>query len=137
MRERGSTSRGVRLHRWLLVASASALAFCTVILGLGAWLANRQLTVTVTNADSQRLNSVVVHVTGRSYPIGNVAPQESVTVPVEPTSESHVEVEFVDTHGDGKRLMAGCYIEPGYKGNVSIELNENKVVAVRERINIF
>jgi len=107
-----------------------ALATFIIVGAVFAWLASRRLTATVVNLDTATLRGVIIHVTGRSYEIGDLASGKPATVDIQPTSESHIEVEFLDPDGTTRRLIADCYFEPGYKGDVLIKLNRERVVQV-------
>ena len=61
---------------------------------------------------------MVVHVTGASYELGNIAPGDSVKVRVRPNGESSLEIEFADSNGHTNRLDAGGYFESGYRGTI-------------------
>ena len=56
---------------------------------------------------------------------------------MEPQSESHVELELVGSDGKKVRLLADCYFEPGYKGDLFIDFNEKTVVSVNDEIALY
>ena len=106
-----------------------AVATFIVVAVFFTWLATRRLTATIVNVDSSTIAAVIVHVTGHAYPIGDLAPDKALTLNIQLTSESHIEIEFLDARKT-KRVVAGCYLEPGNKGNVLVELNREGVVRV-------
>ena len=101
---------------WLAILT---LASCT------KW---RGVTVTLANAGDQRLDSVVVYVTGRAYHIGSLDPEEQRSVRVRPTSESHVEVEH---KGQLRRLVLDTYFEPGYRQHIQARITSDSVLALQ------
>ena len=73
------------------------------------------------------MKSVVLHVTGASDNLGDIAPGESATARVNPTSDSHLEVEFTDADGQSKQLIAGGYFEAGYRGTIRVEIKDDQI----------
>jgi hypothetical protein len=89
------------------------------------------LRVTVKNVSDQTLNTVVVHVTGAAYSLGDIAPGETKSVRVSPTGESHVEIE----HAEG-RFIVNTYFESGYRGHIDVDLTPREVVRVEDKVRI-
>ena len=69
----------------------------------------------------------MLHVTGASYQLGDIGPGESATARVNPTSESHLEVEFTDRDGQSQRLRADGYFEPRYRGTIRVEIKDGLI----------
>ena len=119
--------------RWRL----RAIVATAVTLGVTLLVASavpRKLTVTIVNEGPWRLDDAVVHVTGQSYPLGDLEAGAETTVTVAPTSESSVEIEFVDSSGNKKRLDAECYLEPGYRGSIAVRIASDELHGVEHRI---
>lgn len=114
----------------VIIASAATL---TVTLLIALAMARHKLTVTVANDGPERLRQVVVHVTGRSYPLGDLEAGAEKTVGIAPTSDSSVEIEFVDSAGSKKRLDADCYLEPGHhRGEMTIHFGSEQLKRVED-----
>jgi hypothetical protein len=103
------------------------LALTALLVPLTSCTANRGTNVILTNKSNDTLHSVVVHVTGNSYSVGELAPDQAKSVRVHPTGESHVEIEHVDADGARKRLYADCYIEQGYGGSIEINMTADAI----------
>jgi len=84
--------------------------------------------VVVKNVGKVPLHSVVVHVTGRSYPLGELPVGENRSVKAYPTGESHVVIEHVDQSSGNKKLPVDCYFELGYRTTINVEITEDSVV---------
>jgi hypothetical protein len=85
--------------------------------------------LTLTNVGDVTLDSVVVHTTGFTYPIGALSPSASRTLLVNATGESHVEVE----HGPAsarRRLVLDVYFERNYRGSIDARLRSDTVLSV-------
>ena len=108
-------------RRLLLAMPALALAGCFSISN------ETPATFTVTNVGSDTMRAVVVHVTGASYAIGELAPGASRSVDVFAQGDSHVEL----TSGANPRLTVACYFGPGYSGRISSQVTATRVVAVQ------
>lgn len=126
------TSNRRRRWKWIIIGlPVVALLVCVVFVIL-----KHRIVVTVHNEGPTELRSVVVHVTGRSYYLGDLAVGESKSVTVRPKGESHVELEFLDALGRNQRLLAGGYFEPGYKGTYTVFMKNEHVHQVDDRISL-
>ena len=106
-------------------------AVIAVLVGLWFFL-HHGVTVEVRNVGNEQMRAVIVHVTGNSYPIGDLPAGSSRRVDVSATSESHVELEY-QGHD---RLIIDCYFEPGYKGTITAQVTALKVVSVNDSVRI-
>ena len=111
------------------VAAAVAVL---VAIGVALLFLNRGVAVTVRNVGTESLRGVVVHVTGKSYPVGNIQAGDSRSVRVSPTGESHIEIE----HSKG-RLIVDTYFESGYRGGVCVEITETEIKRVKNDVRII
>jgi hypothetical protein len=93
--------------------------------------------VVTKNTGRAPIRSVILYVTGRAYPLGDLAPDVSKEAIVEPTNESHLEIEFVDEAGSKLRIDAGGYFEPGYRATIWVSIKDGAVEANEQRVNIF
>ena len=87
---------------------------------------------TLKNAGADALRSVTVHVTGRSYELGDIPLGGAKTVKLSPTSESHIEVRLAT----GRNLSIDCYLEHGYRGRINATVTSTAVVAVTDEVRI-
>ena len=110
-------------RRWWLLAIPVVLLLIAIV----AYQLRSGIRVMVENTGSTSLNSVVLHVTGASDNLGDIAPGESATARVNPTGESELEVEFKDTDGQTQRLNAGGYFESGYRGLIRVEIKDGVI----------
>ena len=109
-------------RRWWLFAIP---ALILVLVGFVLFVQFRPgIVVTIENTGTIPLKSVVLHVTGASYELGNIAPGASEKVRVRPTGESHLEIEFTDPDGQVKRLDAGGYFESGCRGTIQVSIKD-------------
>jgi hypothetical protein len=119
---------GGPMRRALVWVAGAALL---LLAGAGYYLSRLGVRVTVTNKGPAALAAVRVHVTGRSYDLGDIPPGGSRTVRVMPAGESHVEIEYLDAQGRPVRLNAGGYVEPGYRGELEIDVRGGVIEGVR------
>lgn len=75
--------------------------------------------------------------TGNSYPLGDIAPGASGKATVESTGESHLEIELIDNDGQSKRLNAGGYFEPGYRGSVEVSIKDGVIEKNEGRMDSY
>jgi len=117
---------------WVSVATAAGL----VLLGGGlAWYHFRPgVRVTVENSGAEPMRAVVLHVTGRSYTIGDIAPGDCKETIVVPTSESDLQIEFIDGRGNERRVPVDCYIEPSNRGEIRARINDGRLELLEHRI---
>ena len=120
--------------RWLLVAIPVVLI---ALVGVVLFQFRPGVQVTVQNTGSTAMRSVVLHVTGNSYQLGDIQPGESATARVRPTSESGLEIEFTDSDGKVQRLDAGGYFESGYRGTISVSITDGVIVTNQQDIKLW
>ncbi len=117
---------------WVGVAIAAGV----LLVGVGlAWYHFRPgVRVTVENAGTEPMCAVVLHVTGRSYRVGDIAPGGCTETIVVPTSESDLQIEFTDGLGNERRVPIDCYIEPSYRGEIRARINDGRLEMTEEQI---
>jgi hypothetical protein len=120
---------------WWLQAIFVCLIFILII-SLMILRLRAGIRVTVLNAGTKPLRSVMLHVTGSSYDLGSIAPGASAEAIVNPNSESHLEVEFEDIDGQVRRLNAGGYFESGYRGTIRVSIGDNEIEKNEQDIKI-
>ena len=111
---------------WLPFA-IPVILLVAVLIGILAFQLRSGIRVTIENTGTTTLESVVLHVTGASYNMGDIVPGASATARVSPTSESHLEIEFTDADGQAQRLDAGGYLEPGYRGTIRVSIKDGVI----------
>ena len=121
-------------RRWLIAVPIVILV--VVIVGLIVQF-RPGVVVTIENAGKTPLSSVVVHVTGASYELGDIAPGDSANVRVRPKSDSNLEIEFKDADGQAKRLNAGGYFESGYRGTIRVSIKDGTIDKFEEDIKLW
>jgi hypothetical protein len=117
---------GVR-KRWLIRGSLVAAA---IVLAFVVYYVTGGLDVAVVNEGQSPMRAVVVNVTGKAYPLGDIPAGSTRTVRVEPTAPSHVEMEFRDAQDRQVRLNAGGSFEPGHRGTVTVHVKDGTIVRV-------
>jgi hypothetical protein len=68
--------------------------------------------------------------------VGDIAPGESITARVKPTSESHLEIEFTNADGKTQRANAGGYFESRYRGTIRVEFKDGVIDKFEEDITL-
>jgi hypothetical protein len=108
--------------------------FVVVVAVFVAVAAGRGVRVEVKNVGETPLEAVQVFVKGAEYDLGDLAPGESKSVKVEPTSESDVWLRW-KSEGKSAAGTIDCYMEPsGYHGTVTVQLRESAVVDYKAEI---
>jgi hypothetical protein len=122
----GPTSERKRYWR---LAGVLVCLLLAVMIGLAYFLLffHPGIHVTVQNSGSQPLRSVVLFVTGNSYSLGDIRPEATSEATVKCTGDSHLEIEFVDDAGDAKRLDAGGFFQPGYRGTIRMSVKDGVI----------
>jgi hypothetical protein len=119
---------------WLAGIPICVLLVVLVVLVL--FLFRSGIHVSIQNTGSQPLRSVVLFVTGTSYNLGDIPPGATAHATVHPTGESHLEIEFTDADGQAKRLDAGGYFEPGYRGTIDISIRDGVIQKNEQQIRL-
>jgi hypothetical protein len=118
----------------IVLIDVTGVLIATWLPALQARFGHSGIQVTINNNDGQPLRSVVVHVTEASYKLGDIAPGASAQTVVHASGESHLEVEFKDVDGRIRRLDAGGYFEPGYRGTIQITIKDGAIEENRQQI---
>ena len=113
-------------RRWWLRSIAVGIVMF-VLISVVAIQFRSGIRVTVENTGSMPLKSVVLQVTGASYRFGDIAPGTSATARVNPTGESHLEIEFTDAAGMVQLLDGGGYFESGYRGTIRLSIADGVI----------
>jgi hypothetical protein len=94
------------------------------------------ISITVKNVDVIAIDSVALFVTGNSYQIGTILPNDSVITKVHPRGESHLEIVLKTSRTGRKRFIVPSYFESGYSGFMNVSINSDSVVSVIDSISI-
>lgn len=122
-------------RRWWLVGVPTVLV---LILAVVAELGFRPgIKVVVQNTGEAPIHSVVLHVTGNSYSLGDLAPGVSSEASVNSTGESDIAIEISDPTGTRQRLNVGVYIEPGYRGTVYVSIKDGLIDRMSHKIGLY
>ena len=108
----------------------------TAIVAFVFWQIRSGIRVTLTNRGSTPLHSVVLHVTGRSYPLGELGVGTSVKATIKPTGESGLKIEFEDGDGKQQQLDAGGYFEPGYWGTLRVSIKDGAIAENDQQVTV-
>jgi hypothetical protein len=120
--------------RWWLVAIPVLLL---VLVGVLLFQFRPGIQVTIQNTGATAMRSVVLHVTGVSYEIGDIPPGASAVARVNPTGESGLEIEFTDSEGKVQRLNAGGYFESGYRGTIRVSIKDGTIEKNEQDIKLW
>src|SRR5258705_7111898 len=86
-----------------------------VIVAVGTFVAwPRGVKAVVRNTGTTAMHDVHVVVTGRSYSIGDLAPNQSRATRVNPTGDSRIVLTYADGNGVRHELTVDCYLESGH-----------------------
>lgn len=107
-----------------------------VFVVLVAFLFRSGIHVTIKNTGSQPLRSVVLHVSGASYTLGDIPPGTTAHAILQATGESHLEIEFTDPDGQTQRLDAGGYFEASYRGTIDISIKDGVIEKNEQQIRL-
>jgi hypothetical protein len=117
----------------VLVVSLTVAAISAAGLVWAFW--PRGITVVLRNTDSATLSGVMLHVTGRDYPIGDLPSGSTRRVLVDPTGESHIEISQHQADGRG-RIPVSCYFEAGYSGTIEINISRTSATIIDNQISV-
>ena len=100
----------------------------------GIFLLSVCLTVKVYNAGNSPILDLQVHVTGKSYQLGDIPSGAERNVKVSPMGESHVEVSYRLSDGTTKRHSVDCYFESAYRGTVEATIRDGELFHTSHQI---
>ena len=79
----------------------------------------------------------MLHVTGASYDLGDIAPGATANARVRSNGESSLDIEFTDADGKAQRLNAGGYFESGYRGSIRVEIKDGQIDKFEDNIKLW
>lgn len=94
------------------------------------WPPANTITFTATNVGTEPMRSLVVHITGKSYAIGDLAPGTGKSLQLHPGADSHIELALAGH----PRLVIDCYFSGGYSGSIAAEVTVDQVVAINNSL---
>lgn len=100
-------------------------------------LSRPDIQVTVENTGTTPLKSVMLHITGASYDLSDIAPGGTATARVRSTGESSLDIEFTAADGKTQRLNAGGYFESGYRGSIRVEIKDGQIDKFDDNIKLW
>lgn len=109
------------------------LAIFVALLASVYWSMEPGVLVTVRNVEPNTLRAVTITVAGDTETVGDVGPDEIKSVRVRATGDSHITVEHGDTPERRKRLEADCYLNPGAKGFMTVDVGEDSATVSVDR----
>lgn len=92
--------------------------------------------VIVANKTNEEIKNLTVEFTGGITNTAAIRPGTVFRTVVRPTSESHLELRFTDAAGKERTEKIGVYFEPGYGGEVVIELAPDGTVSFEDKIYV-
>lgn len=92
--------------------------------------------ISITNNSDLSVSSIRVLYSGGAYKIPELRAGETVKSRINPTSESHLEMEFVDEQQRDIKIVIDTYFERDYSGSFSIFINKNGKATWEDNITI-
>jgi len=127
----GTPQKG-RMRRSLSIATIVGILLLSV--GFILYQHSSGVRVKVKNMGAKPIHSVVLHVTGESHQLGDIAPGEFARATVSPSGESSLQIDFSEANGNKRRLDVDCYMERGYVGVIEVSLKDGHIDAIEERV---
>jgi hypothetical protein len=92
--------------------SVGILFLITALVAVVSSIGLNGSTVLVRNLSRSTINQVCVDVSGRTYFLGSIPPNATLTTRVRPKSESDITVRYDDKSGVKHSSVVDCYLEP-------------------------
>lgn len=108
--------------RTLLAVTTCVAVLLTVFLWFGPGV-----TVKIYNAGNSQILDLQVHVTGRSYQLGDISSGAERNAKVRPKGESHVEISYRLLDGTTIRHSVACYFESTYRGTLNVTIRDGEL----------
>lgn len=106
---------------------AVALAFVIALTGCRAHMA----TITLINASSQSISTIVVDYPNATFGKDKLAPGEMFSSTVKFTADGPLKVQFTDANG-GNHIATGPALHQNQEGHVEIHFAQDKATATAE-----
>jgi hypothetical protein len=114
--------------------AVSRLLACGVVCGVTVTCSSGAR-VSVINNSGQRLSNTVVTFTGGHASFGELQPNETRTLPIHSSGESHATISFSDTSGNVHKKEIDIYLESGHRGLLQIMVDPNLEVTYQNSLS--
>ena len=128
------TQQGYQRRWWSAVLPVVVLLILVV---LGILASSPGIYVTIENTGQTKIGSIVLHVTGRSYSLGDLDPGSARSTAVISNGESHLEIEFSSAGGNTSRVNAGGYFLPKSRGKIRVTIKDGLIDQNQQDISIW
>jgi hypothetical protein len=122
-------------RRWIVLAGL-ILFLLALALAIGLERSRKGVEVVLTNQGSSPVRNVRVWFSGGSDIVSEVRAGAQERMRVRPRSESGLRLEFVDSQGGQHSEPINVYIEPGYGGRVTIEIDDDNKVSWHDEVSL-
>jgi len=125
-----------RRRRWRLLALPIVVLLVTMIIVLNSRSKSGSgVSVTVQNISQSPMHSVVIHVTGGTYPLGDLAPGASARATVKPTGQTHLDIDYSDAAGKKHELRASGPFDDRFQGTIGVSIKDGVIQQIDRRMN--
>ena len=125
-------NKGKSVTRWIVL-----LAVLVLVILAGHYFETRGVRVSVTNGTESTLKHLKIVYRGGVSQIGELEPKRSHGRYVNPSGESDLTLEWVDSLGARYSHRVGVYIGTNYVGSVDITVEPGNTVSMKDKVDPF
>ena len=140
MTDRTAAKRYVRRNmktekRKKYVFTAAILCFLviSVVVLVTRYNYHKGIEAVIINRGPNEMENVIVRVTGNHYPLGFIGVNSRIGTKVKAKGESHIEISY-ERNRRNYNLIVDCYFEEKYSGSIAVEIENDKIAKITNKI---
>ncbi|MFA6567690.1 MAG: hypothetical protein WCS96_05710 [Victivallales bacterium] len=128
----------MKTKKWKLLAYVAAI-LCLSIIAFFIYAirvdAHKTIKAIISNLGPYEMENVTLRVTGNQYQLGLINEGSQAFAQVRAKGESHIEIGY-DRNGKTFNLVVDRYFEAGYSGTISVEVENDKIAKITDKIQL-
>jgi hypothetical protein len=125
----------VQVRKQQITWAVSLALFAVMLISVNAWL-HRGVQVILFNDGQHPVRDVIISFAGGERRTSLLPDRGRYVTRVNPTGESHLELQFRDPSGNERKAVVDVYIEPNYTGRVLIRIDSSARVTSTDQVEI-
>ena len=116
-----------------------AVFLCSSVMALVIYViradAHKTVEAVIQNHGPYEMENVIVRVTGNQYQLGRIGKGSRALAQVRAKGDSDIKISY-DRSDKAYSLIVDCYLESGYSGSIEVEIENDRIAKVTDKIQL-